>query len=623
MTDATNANDELYPIAVLIDELKHDDVLLRLNAIHRLSTIALALGAERTRDELIPFLDESVEDEDEVLVALSEELGNFIEYVGGPPFGHVLLSPLENLAAIEEPVVRDKAVESLNKICESLSAQQVEEYFIPLTIRLAKADWFTSKVSGCGLFTAPYRKVSPPIQEQLRQQFGLLVHDDTPMVRRQAATNMAKFVKEMPASIVIDEMISLFQHLVQDDQDSVRLLTVEILISIAEVVPKEQQSSHGVLLTSLRNLIEDKSWRVRYMIADRFEKIAKAVDEEVVSRDLVPAFVKLLKDNEAEVRTAIAGQIPGFCALVDRSTLLNNIMSSVEDLVSDSSQHVRAALGTQISGLAPILGKQETIDHLLPMFLTMLKDEFPEVRLHIISKLEQVNQVIGIDLLSQSLLPAIVQLAEDKQWRVRLAIIEYIPLLASQLGVQFFDEKLSNLCMGWLGDTVFSIREAATHNLKKLTEVFGVDWASEQIIPRVMGMGSHPNYLYRMTTCFAISTLASVVSMSVIAKSILPMLDKMVDDDIPNIRFNVAKTYSVLINALRRLPEEGTLYSLEKEGVEIAPSHKGQELIQQRVLPNLAKLQKDDDVDVRYFATTAAAEATVPAPGGDPMNTSP
>lgn len=33
--------------------------------------------------------------------------------------------------------------------------------------------------------------------------------------------------------------------------------------------------------------------------------------EEVVTRDMVPAFVKLLKDTEAEVRTAIAGQIPG------------------------------------------------------------------------------------------------------------------------------------------------------------------------------------------------------------------------------------------------------------------------------------------------------------------------
>ncbi|KAK1827246.1 armadillo-type protein [Podospora conica] len=623
MAEATNSSDELYPIAVLIDELKHDDVILRLNAIHRLSTIALALGPERTRVELIPFLDESVEDEDEVLVALSEELGTFIEYVGGPAWGHVLLSPLENLAAIEEPVVRDKAVESLNKICAELSSQQVEEYFIPLTLRLAKADWFTSKVSGCGLFTAPYSKVSPVTQEQLRQQFSQLVHDDTPMVRRQAATHMAKFVREMPAAIVVDEMIPMFQHLVQDDQDSVRLLAVEILISIAEVVPKEQQASHGVILTSLRSLIEDKSWRVRYMISDKFEKIAKAVDEEVVSRDLVPAFVKLLKDNEAEVRTAIASQIPGFCALIDRNILLNEIMSSVEDLVSDTSQHVRAALGTQISGLAPILGKQETIDHLLPMFLQMLKDEFPEVRLHIISKLELVNQVIGIDLLSQSLLPAITELAEDKQWRVRLAIIDYIPLLASQLGVEFFNQKLSTLCMGWLGDTVFSIREAATHNLKKLTEVFGVDWANEAIIPKVMAMGAHPNYLYRMTTCFAISTLASVVTLDVIAKSILPMLDTLTGDDIPNIRFNVAKTYAEIIRVLKRLPEQGTIYSLEQAKTPLTTSAAGMRLIEERVMPSLEKLQKDDDVDVRYFATTAAAVASDPSPGGEPMNTSP
>ena len=54
------------------------------------------------------FSSESVEDEDEVLTALSDELGRFVEYVGGPEYGHVLLSPLENLAAIEEPLVREK-----------------------------------------------------------------------------------------------------------------------------------------------------------------------------------------------------------------------------------------------------------------------------------------------------------------------------------------------------------------------------------------------------------------------------------------------------------------------------------------------------------------------------------
>jgi serine/threonine-protein phosphatase 2A regulatory subunit A len=84
------------------------------------------------------------------------------------------------------------------------------------------------------------------------------------------------------------------------------------------------------------------------------------------------------------------------------------------------------------------------------------------------------------------------------------------------------------------------------------------------------------------------------------------MMDKLVSDDIPNIRFNVAKSYAILIDVLKRLPANATILSLEKSGSHEAPSPKGQDLIQSRILPNLEKLQQDDDVDVRYFATTAA-----------------
>ena len=114
--------------------------------------------------------------------------------------------------------------------------------------------------------------------------------------------------------------------------------------------------------------------------------------------------------------------------------------------------------------------------------------------------------------------------------------------------------------------------------------------------------------------------------MDVIAKSILPMLDKLLVDEIPNIRFNVAKTYGTIIEVLGRLPEQGTIYSLEKEGQTPNPSARGQELIQQHILPNLEKLQKDDDVDVRYFATTAAQAVQavqLPMVEGEPMSTSP
>lgn len=76
-------------------------------------------------------------------------------------------------------------------------------------------------------------------------------------------------------------------------------------------------------------------------------------------------------------------------------------------------------------------------------------------------------------------------------------------------------------------------------------------------------------------------------------------------DEIPNIRFNVAKSYAVLIDTLRRLPADKTLVEVEKSGETVTPSPKSQDLIQQRVVPSLEKLQQDDDVDVRYFATTA------------------
>lgn len=132
--DEDMANEEdatLYPIAVLIDELKNEDVGLRLKSIRRLSTIALALGEERTRNELLPFLADNVDDEDEILLAMAEELGRFVPYVGGKDHAKCLLGPLESLCTVEETVVRDKAVESISHICTQLSNEDIVNHGVP------------------------------------------------------------------------------------------------------------------------------------------------------------------------------------------------------------------------------------------------------------------------------------------------------------------------------------------------------------------------------------------------------------------------------------------------------------------------------------------------------------
>jgi len=49
--------DFMQPVALLADELRSEEPMARVEAMRRLSTIALALGQERTRTELLPFLE--------------------------------------------------------------------------------------------------------------------------------------------------------------------------------------------------------------------------------------------------------------------------------------------------------------------------------------------------------------------------------------------------------------------------------------------------------------------------------------------------------------------------------------------------------------------------------------
>ncbi|XP_072125791.1 serine/threonine-protein phosphatase 2A 65 kDa regulatory subunit A beta isoform-like [Mobula birostris] len=560
----------------------------RLNNIKQLSTIALALGVEHTRNELLPLLTDTIFDEDEALLALAEQLGSFTVLVGGPEYVHCLLPPLENLATVEKSVVRDKAIDSLRAISHEHSPADLEVHFVPLVKRLTCGDWFTSRTSACSLFSVCYPRVSSCVKTELRQLFHSLCSDDTPVVRQAAASKLGEFAKVVELEFLKSDIIPLFTSLASDEQDSVRLLAVEACVSIAQLLP--QEDLEALVMPTLRQAVDDESWRVRYVVADKFSELQKTVGPEIVENDLVPAFQNLLKDCEAEVRAAGANKVKDFCENLPvdcrETVIICHILPYVKELVSDTNQHVKSALASVIMGLSTILGKDSTVEHLLPLVLAQLKDKCPEVRLNIISNLDCVNEVVGIHQLAQSLLPAIVELAEDAKWRVRLAIIEYMPLLAGLLGVEFFDEKLNSLCMTWLVDRVYAIREAATNNLTKLVEKFGKDWAESTIVPKVLAMASDPNYHHRMTTLFCINVLSEACGQEITAKHMLPTVLQMAGDQVANIRFNVAKT-------------------LQKIGPVLDAS-----TLQNEFKPILEKLGQDQDMDVKYFAQEAMTANT-------------
>ena len=55
-------------------------------------------------------------------------------------------------------------------------------------------------------------------------------------------------------------------------QDSVRLLAVEACSSIASLL--EPDDIEQLIMPTLREAAHDKSWRVRYMVADKFTDVS-------------------------------------------------------------------------------------------------------------------------------------------------------------------------------------------------------------------------------------------------------------------------------------------------------------------------------------------------------------
>lgn len=66
--------------------------------------------------------------------------------------------------------------------------------------------------------------------------------------------------------------VLIFQYPPLLMQDSVRLLAVEACVAIASLLNAEDVEQH--VMPTLRQAAEDKSWRVRYMVADKFTDVS-------------------------------------------------------------------------------------------------------------------------------------------------------------------------------------------------------------------------------------------------------------------------------------------------------------------------------------------------------------
>ena len=407
----------------------------------------------------------------------------------------------------------------------------------------------------------------------------------SPLVRRAACVHLGDFAAAVAKVGDADNLlkfVDIVQTLAKDQQDSVRLFLPQGCRALCQYLPEERVTSD--LLPVFEALGVDDAWRVRYNVAKEIGGVAQAVGASRTQAVLLRVLRQLHGDVEMEVRAALALEVAAVANVVGASVFREHVLPCISKLAGDSALLVRSSLAQVVVGVCQLASTSEaTLTAILSVVEQLLKDPEPDVRLNILACMDTLAKSASIDRLSSSMMPCLIELAQNAQWRVRLKVIGHTKSIAMSMSVDMFNQHVIHLCIGWLADAVSSVRDAAIANLKELGDVYGARWLETFVLRSLLENCQHPNYLFRVTSLRALSTIGLVISKQVLAREVLPKVLNLAGDPVPNVRFNVAFLLRDLKTAIDPADMEGT------------------------AVPMLQRLTRDEDFDVRYFAGQALA----------------
>jgi serine/threonine-protein phosphatase 2A regulatory subunit A len=595
------------PLAFLKNEVSNGDQHVRVHAMERLRYAAFALGdtdskrSERVHGELVPYLLELCENRvvhgnDELRHKIGLNLCSLAAMLEKDKLS-CLLPICHILCEEEEFIVREQGLNALVFLGELNPALGAEMY--PNLKKLVAAEWFTSRLSAISWMPDLYTKVGDTEQKEIIQMYQAMCNDEAPMVRRLAAVQFDKLFQSMTKESILNPVagnetafLQTFLSLATDSsQDSIRRSCVDAAVVLAGMLSPDENRQH--VLHLLQSAAEDKSWRVRLKLAQKFALICQKLQPDQTSQFILTSFGNLLRDTEQEVRiaaTVAIGDAVGYLP----ADQLQSIVPHLQGLAMDTCQAVRSALGKTMGPLCTKLGRDLTTKVLLPIVLDLFKDEFHEARLSIVQQTGQICEVLGMDAVtaSNSLINALQVLIMDNQWRIRLAVVEQIASLAKQFGVDMFQTKLESVFLSSIDDSVFFVRMQAVDVLRKVAKHFGATWTVDHLLPKILEhYNANSGFVMRVTVLNTMHRLAEVLNPDQIMEHLFPVVLRGANDSVPNVRCQALQT----LNNWIRNPDIG-----------LTP-----EVLARNLRQELPRLQQDtdQDVQVQVYQTMKLIEA--------------
>lgn len=95
---------------------------------------------------------------------------------------------------------------------------------------------------------------------------------------------------------------------------------IDCIIHFTKVLPMNKITQN--VIPYIKKFAVDKSWRIRYLVADKITEISAGVGPENTKEHLVSYYCQFLDDNESEVRTAALRKLSEFCHKIDKEILI-------------------------------------------------------------------------------------------------------------------------------------------------------------------------------------------------------------------------------------------------------------------------------------------------------------
>ena len=482
--------------------------------------------------QLLSVLSEFIDDEICLSIEIATQLGKMASTFG--PL-KPMLEMLETLLQADDSYVRKEAGAVLASI--AIQSNQGDALILPICSRLKSADCFMQKMGLPRLLSSSFLCLSPSGQAEAYSSIQALAQDPVMAVRKSAVESLSVLVENCPMEFQ-HQLLSLFLVVTADSEDMVRMITVESLAKFAARFLDE--GIKPAIVRMVNSFGNDNAWKVRHQLATHISAFGTTLGKDTAVQILASIYSQLLQDEEAEVRNAACCNLAAFSEFLGPDTVAQKILPVILRLTTDL-EFVRVTFAGQINKLCPIVGEQNTKLFLLEAMLELLRGDSAEIRIPLLKELESVKHVIGEESLAQNIMPALSELTNNRQWRVRLQIVELMPSFGRQLGEEFFTVHFVRVFNALVEDPVFTVREAALDITASLTDLFGVAWTQSHLLPLILDTRYRESYLHRLTALFGAVKIAPKLPPSFVSSDLVPIVQSMSGDPVPNIRMNAAK----------------------------------------------------------------------------------